>query len=84
MHSLVNSEDPDEMPHHARFHRDLHYLLRQYQSLEEEIYFLEIISCDPSLYTVDHPKLIVSNKDKSISAKRLNIAIPFDDLPECL
>ena len=29
---------------------------------------MEIITCDPSVYTMDHPKFIVSNqKDESIS-----------------
>ena len=26
---LANSEDPDEMPHHAAFHQGLHYLPRR-------------------------------------------------------
>ena len=28
MRPLINSEDPDEMPHHAVFHQSLHYWLR--------------------------------------------------------
>ena len=33
-----------------------HCLRRQNQSSEKEIeYFLEIITCDPSIYTMDHP-----------------------------
>ena len=38
--TLINSEDPDEMPHNAAFHLGLHCLLRQNQSPEKEIYFL--------------------------------------------
>ena len=48
MGSLANCEDPDEMPHNAAFHQGLHCLLRQKQSSEKEnIYFSEIITCDP-------------------------------------
>ena len=28
---------------------------------EEIQFYLEIITCDPSIYTIDHPKFIVSN-----------------------
>ena len=28
MHILVNSEDPDEMPHNKAFHQGIHCLLR--------------------------------------------------------
>ena len=35
MPSLANSEDPDEMPHHAAFHQGLHCLLSQKQSSEK-------------------------------------------------
>ena len=62
MGTLANSEDPDEMPHNVAFHQGLHCLLRQNQSSEKEMqYFLEIITCDTSIYTMDHPDLIVSN-----------------------
>ena len=37
MNTLANSKDPDEMLHNAAFHQDLHCLLRQNQSTEEEI-----------------------------------------------
>ena len=60
---MANSEDPDEMPHNAAFHQGLHCLLGQNQSSGKEIqYFLEIITCDPSIYTKDHPDLTVSIK----------------------
>ena len=39
MHALANSEGPDEMPHHAAFHKGLHCLLRQKQSSEKEMQF---------------------------------------------
>ena len=65
-----NSEDPNEIPHHVAFHQGLHCLLRQ---REIEIQFnhshLDVINWGPQIYTVDHPKTIVSNgKEKSISA----------------
>ena len=68
--SLTNSEDPDEMPYNVAFHQGLHCTLRQKLSSEKEMQFnLEIITCDTSNYTMDHPKFIVSNQKKeSISA----------------
>ena len=68
MHILGNSEDPDEMPHNAAFHQCLHYLLIQKLSSEKEIQFLyfEIIKCDPSIYTMDHSKIVVSNLEGRI------------------
>ena len=67
MCTLANSEGPDEMPHDVAFHQGLHCLPRQKCTSEKEIYFLEIITCDPSIYTMEHPKFIVSNqKEESI------------------
>ena len=61
MGSLANSEDPDEMPHSAAFHQGRYYLLRLKRSSEKEIQFqLEIITCDPSIHTMNHHKFIVS------------------------
>ena len=61
MGTLANSENPDEMPQNAAFHQGLPCLLSQKQSSEKEIqFYFEILTCDPSLYTVDHPKFIVS------------------------
>ena len=70
---MPNSADPDEMPHHAAFYQGLHCLLRQNGSSEKEIqYYLEIITCDPSIYLVDHPDLIVSSLiEISIGLKRV-------------
>ena len=56
---LTISEDPDEMPHDAPFHLGLHCLLRQNRSPRKNTMLSEIISCDPSMYTMDHPDLIV-------------------------
>ena len=58
------SENSNEM-----FYQDLHRLLRHKISSEKEIHFcLEIITCDPLMYTMDLPKFIVSNqKEESVS-----------------
>ena len=44
-------------------------LLRQKPSSEKEIqFYLEIMTCDPLIFTMDHPKFIVSSqKEESIS-----------------
>ena len=64
------SENSNEMPLNVAFHQDLHRLLRHKISSEIEICFcLEIITCDPLMYTMDLPKFIVSNqKEESIIA----------------
>ena len=56
---LTISEDPDEMPHNAAFHLGLHFLLRQNRSSRNNKMISEIITCDRSMYTMDHPYLIV-------------------------
>ena len=61
MRTFANSEDPDEMPQNAAFYQGLHCLLRQKRSSEKEKYNqLEVITCDPSIYTMDNPKLMIS------------------------
>ena len=58
---MTTFEDPYEMRHKATFHQGLLCLLRHNQSSEKEIqYVSEIITCDPSIYTIDHPDLTVS------------------------
>ena len=64
-----NSEDADEMPHNAAFHQGLHFLLDK-NVLQKKIYtyHLELIICDPTISTMNHPKSIISNqKEESIS-----------------
>ena len=58
---LANIEDSEEMPHYAAFHEGLHCLLTETKSIviERNIIFLEIITCDPSKYTMDHSEFIV-------------------------
>ena len=59
MLTLANSEDPDEMPHHAAFQLCLQCLLDK-NGLQRKKYnfYLEIITFDPSIYTMDHPLFI--------------------------
>ena len=56
-----------------KHHLGLHCLLQLKQSSEKEIiFYLEIITCEPAICIMDHPKFIVSNqKEESISALRL-------------
>ena len=59
------------------FHQGHHCLLRQNQSSEKEINFiyLEIITCDPSDYTMDHPDLTVLHfLEKFIGLKIVKLA----------
>ena len=75
-YTLANSEDPDEMQHNAAFYQGLHYLLIQKkQSSEKKIqFYLEIITCDPSIYTMKHPKFIVSYQvEEPISIQRVKM-----------
>ena len=36
---MANSGDPDEMPHNAAFHQDVHYLQRQNRTSEKQIQY---------------------------------------------
>ena len=59
---MANSEDPNEMPHYAVFHKGLHCLLIFDKiDLPRKIYNIsfEIITCVPSKYTMDHPDVIL-------------------------
>ena len=69
MRTLANSEDPDEMLHDAAFHQGHDCLLKSNAFQRNKyIFFFKIITCNPSIYTLDHPKFIVSNeKEESIS-----------------
>ena len=71
MGTLANMEDPDEMLHNGALHQGLHCLLRHNQSSEKVIqYFLENITCELSIYTMDYPDFFVcSFMEKSISLK---------------
>ena len=69
------------MRHNAAFHQGLPFLLRQNRSSKKEYnILLEIIICDPSIYKMDHPNLIVSNFiENSIDPKRDKTATIFND-----
>ena len=61
---LANNEDPDEMPYNVAFHQGLQYLPSNKNHLQRKInnFYLELKTCDLSIYTMDHPKFIVSNQ----------------------
>ena len=78
MHTLANSEYPDELLHYIMLH--LLHFIRVYticldkNNLQRKIYnsHLEIIARVPMIYTIDYPKFIVSNqKEESNSAYRI-------------
>ena len=49
--------------HNAAFHQGLHCLQWHKQSSMKEIrFYVEMITRDPSVYTLDHPKFIASNQ----------------------
>ena len=55
MCTFANSEDPDDIPHNVVFHQSLHCLLRQIDLRRKKYKIcLEIITCDPSIYIMDH------------------------------
>ena len=63
MHDLfvlttADGEDLHAMPHNTAFHQGLHCLLRQKRSSEKKQFYLEIVTCDPSNYAMDHSKFI--------------------------
>ena len=57
MRSLANSKEADKMLHNAVFQQGL-----DSTSSREVQFHFEIITSDPSVYTMDHPKLILSNQ----------------------
>ena len=57
MRPLAHSVDPGEMPHNSVFHQGLHCLLcKNNLQQKKNILDVEIITCDPSVYTMGHPK----------------------------
>ena len=75
MCSLANSEDPHAMLHNASFHQGLHCLLRQSDlQIKKYNFQFEIVTCDPSKHTMDHPKGLLyqtRRKNESISTLRV-------------
>ena len=55
--TLTNSKDSDKMPHNASFHKGLLCLLRPKQSSEKETqFYLEIMTCEHTIYIMDQDK----------------------------
>ena len=53
------------MPHNVAFHQGLHCLLRQKCSSEIKLHFyLEIKTCSPLNYTMEHSKFIASIQEE--------------------
>ena len=70
---MANSEDPDEMPHKVAFHQGLHCLLLKINLIYRERNTIfgndNQVTCNPSIYTMDHPDLTVSNFMENWSQK---------------
>ena len=60
MSTLSNREDPVEIPHCVVFHQESTLFGKKKLFSEERQY--NIINCDPSTYTMEHSKFIVSNQ----------------------
>ena len=59
---MANRVDLDEMPHYEAFHQGLHCLLKKIDlQRKKHNIFLKIITCDPTIYTMDQSDLTVSN-----------------------
>ena len=56
---MGNSEGPDGIPHKVAFHQDLLLFSKTKSIFRERNIILEIITCNPSIYTMDHPDLFV-------------------------
>ena len=75
MHNLfalatADSDYPLKMPHNTAFDQGLRCLLTQERSSEKELqFYLEIVTCDPSNYAMDHSTFDETiQKEESISA----------------
>ena len=66
--TLAHGKDPDEMPHDVAFHQGLHFAKITLILRERNTIILEIITSDPSIYTMGHPCFMES----SIGLKRVN------------
>ena len=70
---LKNNEDPYQMPHKAAFPGGISWgstLFGKTKRIftEKMMFSLEILTCDTSIYTMNHPKYVASNqKEDSIS-----------------
>ena len=67
---IANSEDPDEMLYNAAIHQGLCCLLRPKKILRRQ-YFPDIITRAPSNYTMNHPRITISNQKEEAIYKGL-------------
>ena len=76
---MANSEDPGEMPHKVAILSGSALSAKIKSIFGERIqYFGEFITCNPSIYTKDHPGLTVSNyMEYPIGLKRVNTVFCF-------
>ena len=73
MGTWANIECPDEMPHTATFHQGMRCLLIQDRPV---IFLREIITCNPSICTIDHLDLTIPNiVENFIGPKMINQGI---------
>ena len=83
MGTLANSADPDEMPHYVALHQGLHCFLWPTSFFTERYRIpymynisLQIIACDPSMYTLVQSDFIVcSIMENSIDVEKVKTAI---------
>ena len=72
MGTMTNSEDPNEMLHKAAFHQGLHCLLKAVLRENKYNIVFVIITCNSSIYTMDHRDLTVSTfMENTIGLKRV-------------
>ena len=65
MGTLCNSEDPDGSPGSVLFAQK-----------KVQYFYLKIITCDPSIYTMDNPDFIVCNiMENSIGLKMVSVQL---------
>ena len=70
MHTLANSEDPDEMPQHAAFHKGLHCYLRRKRYSEKEIpFYLQNITVIPQYLQWTILRLLYNTRRKNLSVQ---------------
>ena len=67
MCSLANSDsDPDEMPYLCGISLGYTLFAMTKNNLQRKntFFYVEIITCDPSVYKMDHRKFIASNQEE--------------------
>ena len=78
MYRLANSEDLEEMKHFIRV-----YIVCYMYEKRDPQRKMEIISCDTSIYIMDHPKIHTSNqKEESIKCIHVIIMVKTNRMPQ--